>query len=340
MALTVNYNEEGIPDGVPTYLFDQAELYREDPMEAARVWFANAHLGMSVFFGLHGLVGRHEDVIEREEYPIAEYAALEKQLTAKNFDPIDIVELAIAAGARYLAFPAVYDDGFCLYHTALTDFNSVHSPAHRDFVAELASVCEYHGLGLSLEYSLGVNHHKWPGGIPAEAQQEYLEFVHSQLHELLTQYGPIAAISFNGLRRMKRLFPAWSPQDLYDLVHGTQPATLVAFRQGHTGTEDFYTVPETLPKADADAETRGHVVANHPRKPLEIRQSLTPGGRGFNACEAGHHLRVEALLERMRYAYQHDANLLVNTALMPDGSLDLEDINTLLDFGKQLPGKH
>ena len=340
MPLTVNYNEEGIPDGVPTYLFDQAELYHENSLEAGRVWFANAHLGLSVFFGLHGLVGRHEDVIEREDYPVAEYAALEKQLTAKNFDPIDIVELAIAAGARYLAFPAVYDDGFSLYHTALTDFNSVHSPAHRDFVAELASVCEYHGLGLSLEYSLGVNHHKWPGGIPAEAQKEYLDFVHEQLHELLTKYGPIAAISFNGLRRMKRLFPRWSPQDFYDQVHGTQPATLVAFRQGHTGTEDFYTVAEELPGSQEDAVTRGHVAANRPRKPLEIRQSLTPGGRGFNACEAGHHLRVEKLLEKMRYAYQHDANLLVNTALMPDGSLDLEDINTLLDFGKKLPGNH
>ena len=341
MPLTVNYNEEGIPDGVPTYLFDQAELYKQDPAAAATAWFSGAHLGLSVFFGLHGLVGRHEDVIEREDYPMAEYAALEKQLTAKNFDPIDIVELAIAAGARYLAFPAVYDDGFSLYNTTLTDFNSVHSPAHRDFVAELASVCEYHGLGLSLEYSLGVNHHKWPGGIPAEAQQEYLEFVHSQLHELLTQYGPIAAISFNGLRRMKRLFPDWSPQDLYDLVHGTQPATLVAFRQGHTGTEDFYTVAEELPGPQDDAATRGHVVvANRPRKPLEIRQSLTPGGRGFNAGEAGHHLKVEKLLEKMRYAYQHGANLLVNTALMPDGSLDLEDITTLLDFGKKLPAKH
>lgn len=330
MALTVNYNEDGLPDGVPTYLFDQAKLYQENPMTAALEWFSKAHLGMSVFFGLHGLIGRHEDVIEREEYPIAEYAALEKKLTAKNFDPIDIVELAIAAGARYLAFPAVYDDGFCLYHSELTDFNSVHSPAHRDFVAELASVCEYHGLGLSLEYSLGVNHHRWPGGIPADEQEKYLDFVHEQLHELLTKYGPIAAISFNGLQRVKRLFPEWSPQELYDQVHGSQPTTLVAFRQGHTGTEDFCTVNELLPSVPQSQ--RRH------RKPMEIRQSLTPGGRGFNACEAGHHLKVEALLKKMGYAYQNGANLLVNTALMPDGSLDLEDITTLLDFGKQLPG--
>ena len=47
MALTVNYNEDGIPDGVPTYLFDQVELYHENPLEAGRVWFAHAHLGLS-----------------------------------------------------------------------------------------------------------------------------------------------------------------------------------------------------------------------------------------------------------------------------------------------------
>ena len=175
-----------------------------------------------------------------------------------------------------------------------------------------------------------MNHHRWPGGIPADEQEKYLDFVHEQLHELLTKYGPIAAISFNGLQRVKRLFPDWTPQDLYDQVHGSQPTTLVAFRQGHTGTEDFCTVNELLPSVPQSQ--RRH------RKPMEIRQSLTPGGRGFNACEAGHHLKVEALLKKMGYAYQNGANLLVNTALMPDGSLDLEDITTLLDFGKQLPG--
>lgn len=335
MALTVNYNEEGIPNGVPTYLFDQVALYQEDPMEAARTWFASAGLGLSVFFGLHGLLGRHEDVLERERMPFAEYAALEKQLTAKNFDAIDIVELAIATGARYLVFPAVYDDGFSLYNTRQTDFNSVHSPAHRDFVGELASVCEYHGLGFVLEYSLGVNHHKWPEGIPAASADAYLDQVQAQLHELLTQYGPVAAISFNGLRRVRRQFPGWSPQELYDLVHGLQPAVLVGFRQGHTGTEDFYTVAERLPNEADDEFIRGHAATNRPQKPLEIRLSLTPGGRGFNAGEAGRHLKADALRQSLRYARQAGASLLVNTALMPDGSLDLEDINTLLEFGKK-----
>ena len=81
-------------------------------------------------------------------------------------------------------------------------------------------------------------------------------------------------------------------------------------------------------------ETTGALISTAAPRPIS---QLTPGGRGFNAGEAGHHLKVEKLLEKMRYAYQHGANLLVNTALMPDGSLDLEDITTLLDFGKQLP---
>ncbi|MBP5300690.1 MAG: alpha-L-fucosidase [Victivallales bacterium] len=322
MALTVNYNEDGVPNGVPTYLFDQVALYAKDPREAARAWFAAAKLGLSVFFGLHGLIGRHEDVIEREEYPVAEYAALEKQLTAKNFDPIDIVELAIAAGARYLAFPAVYDDGFCLYHSQLTEFNSVHSPAHRDFVGELASVCEYHGLGLSLEYSLGVNHHRWPNGIPATARAEYLEFVQGQIHELLVNYGPVAMLSFNGLKRMKRIFPDWSAQEFYDMARTLQPAILVAYREGHTGTEDFLSLP-------LDAK-----VPPPPHGLLELRQTMTPGGRGFNAGEAGNHLKINDLRNSAKFAAQQQAALLVNTALMPDGSLDLEDINTLLEFGK------
>ena len=72
------------------------------------------------------------------------------------------------------------------------------------------------------------------------------------------------------------------------------------------------------------------------KRPVEIRTSLTPGGRGYNADAAGRHMRAPELWEAMRSANRARANLLVNTALMPDGSLDLEDINTLLEAGRRM----
>lgn len=308
-----------------------------NPHDAGLEWFTGAHLGLSVFFGLHALLGRHEDVLSRDKLDLAQYVALQKHFKGEHFDAIDIVELAIAAGARYIVFPACYDDGFCLFNTAQTDFNSVKSAAQRDFLGEIASSCEYHGLGLCLEYTFGVNLQRYPNGIPAtkEAHDEYAALVSAQLHELMNTYGPIAAICFGGIRRIHQQLPSFDVQDCYDLIHNLQPNTLVAYRQGFNGQEDFYSVPLVLPTADSPAIDQGFVTKNR-QKPLEIRMSLTPGQRGYSAEAAGKHMKLDALWEELRKAHRADANLLVNTALMPDGSLDLEDINTLLELGKRL----
>ncbi len=335
--ITVNYNEKGIPDSVPTYLFDYAETYRRNPHDAALEWFTAAHYGLSVFFGLHALLGRHEDILGRGEIPPAQYSLLPSHFKCENFDAVDIVELAVAAGARYLLFPACYDDGFCLFGTAESDYNSVASAAKRDFVAELASCCEYQGIGLALEYTFGVNHRRHPDGVPAtaEAHEEYQEHVKAQLHELLTNYGPIAAICFGGLKRIREQQPSFDLQDCYDYIISLQPNTLVSFRHGYNGAEDFFSVAERLPSIDAPAEEQGFLYLNR-KRPVEIRTSLMPGGRGYNAEMAGRHMRAPQLWEAMRGANRAHANLLVNTALMPDGSLDLEDINTLLEAGQRM----
>ena len=64
--------------------------------------------------------------------------------------------------------------------------------------------------------------------------------------------------------------------------------------------------------------------------------SLTPNTWGYHAEAAGRHEREEAVWEQLRYAQRANSNLLVNTALMPDGSLDAEDINTLLEIGRRI----
>ena len=97
MALTVNYNEEGMPDCVPTYLFDQAERYKENPRDAALEWFNSAILGLSLHFGLPSLLGKGEEPqgVLAEEL----YRKLPEHFHCKNFDAVDAVELAIAATA-------------------------------------------------------------------------------------------------------------------------------------------------------------------------------------------------------------------------------------------------
>lgn len=331
MALTVNYNDEGVADCVPTYLFDQAATYRESPHDAALEWFANAIFGLSVHFGLSALLGKGENpvgVVTPEQYK-----ALPKHFHCEHFDTTDIVELTIAAGARYLLFPAVLPDGFCLFNTATTEFHSAKSAAQRNLVAEMASTCEYHGIGLFLEYSFGQNADRYPDGIQKGLlpQTEYTEFVKSQLKELLTEYGPIAGICLTGLETIGARDPAFDVQDIYDMIRFLQPNTLISFREGFNGQEDFFSVADKIDSAASP------LVAQNATHPIEIRRTLCGGSdRGFLPENAGKHRKTSEIWEDLRRAHSANAQLLLNTALLPDGSLDLEDIKTLLEVGERL----
>ncbi len=327
-ALTVSYDEDGCPNGIPTYLADYASAYARDPHEAGNAWFFATHLGLSISFGLHSLLGKGEDALLHGELTHDQYSLLTQKFTGTNFNAIDIVELAIAAGARYVVCPVTAGDGFSLYNSTCNDYNSVNSAANRDFFGELASTCEYHGIGLVAEFRFGRNLKRWPEGIPATAESTatYVDFMKAQLHEVLTEYGPIAAISFCGVADASALHPHIDFADIYKMVGMLQPNTLVAFEDAPTiADNDYYSVCrldaiDTLP----------------PGKPVEMLVTMTPNSRSFNADLAGKHLKTDAIWKQLHDCHAAHCNLLLNTALMPDGSLDLEDITTLLEVGKRL----
>ncbi len=335
--ISVNYSEDGIPDGTPTYLFDQAEAYNRDPHEAGLEWFLEAHLGLSVFYGLNSLTGQHEDDCCASGWNAEAHRRRLKDFKCQRFDALEIVGLAIAAGARYISMPARYRDGFALYNSACNDFNSVKSEACRDLVGEMASACECHGIGLHLVLSHGFNAMLVkPGENTAEAWQRHFEQVTEEIHELLIGYGPLAAISLEGIDNARQFHPNHADcQSLYDYMHSLQPQLLVGYQQGLLGTEDFHSVAESLPDRTSDPDRQGFVLS-HGEKPVEIRRSLTPARQSYNPYEAGNHLKADAIWEALRTACRNNANLLLNTALMPDGSLDLEDINSLLDIGERM----
>ena len=115
MAISINYNSTGVPDGTPTYLFDQAETYQKNPPLAAQQWFTSAQMGLAVHFGLFSLLGKHEDVWLLDNWTKEDYNRLPERFLCTNFAADAIVELAIASGARYITMPARWRDGFCLF---------------------------------------------------------------------------------------------------------------------------------------------------------------------------------------------------------------------------------
>jgi alpha-L-fucosidase len=329
---------------VPSYLRGYKELYAKDPRAAALQWFREAKFGLFIHYGLYSLLGRHEWVQLREKIPVAKYAELKEQFTAKNFNAEFITDLAVQAGMRYVNITTRHHDSFCLFRTRQTDFNSVNSPAKRDLIGELAKACRKKGLGLCLYYSHGrdwrhphaPNNDEWGGQArpkydPPEPSyaygkehdlQKYVDFMTAQITELLTNYGPVAAIWLDGIGVTRSGETAkFRCQELYDHIHRLQPQVLVSYKQGLLGTEDFLT-PEHK------------AVENKAEKPMEINTTLQVGGWGY--VKDAKHLNAEQVWEKLTEAARAKANLLINTGPLGDGSIHPEDVASLREVGARI----
>jgi len=343
---------------VPSYLKGYEALYRSDPRAAARQWFREAKFGLFLHYGLYSLEARHEWLQFREKIPVAQYARLKDRFTAAKFDADAITDLALAAEMRYVNITTRHHDSFCLFATRQTDFHAVNSPARRDLVRELAQACRKKGLGLCFYYSHGrdwrhphaPNNDRWGGSARPEYDppersyatgkehdlQRYLDFMTAQLTELLTAYGPVAAIWLDGIMtplsdktklpcprppRQVGNAPEFRCQELYDHIHRAQPQVLISYKQGLLGSEDFFAPEHKAVAVGGD-------------KPMEICSTLQEGSWGYNDHQR--HLTTEEAWAKLVAARAANANLLLNTGPMPDGSIHPQHARVLREIGDRI----
>ena len=163
--------------------------------------------------------------------------------TALEFDPVkfnadEIVALAKEAGMRSIVITTKHHDGFCMFKTATTDYNSVDAtPSKRDYVKELSDACRRGGINFAIYFSL-IDWH-FPHAYPISSHNcdfitpQHHEFTKAQVTELLTNYGPVSELWFDmGSNRPEQ------SKELYELVHKLQPNCMVSGRLGN-GWYDF-----------------------------------------------------------------------------------------------------
>jgi len=349
----------------PAYLRDFQDRYATDPRAAAIEWFRSAKYGLFLHYGLYSLLGRHEWVQLKEQIRPGDYAELAHAFKAERFDAETIADFAVACGMRYVNLTTRHHDGFCLWGTKQSTFNSVTgSPCGRDLVGELAAACEKRGLGLFLYYSHGRDwkHPHAPGNEkfggsarpeyeppeptyargPAHDLNLYVDFMAAQVEELLTQYGPIAGIWLDGIMvplkpkdEHGREIDGYEPsrdgdpfrcQELYDLCHSLQPQTLVSYKQGYLGTEDFF-APE-------------HKAYNRFGESMEDRpgEICTTAGGGWGYTAGTAYFSEDELWAKLQEAWSAGCNLLMNVGPLPDGSLPEDAMQTLRAVGRRLGG--
>ena len=216
--------------------------------EAYNKWHQNKY-SMFIHFGLYSVYGgvyNGKPVTFGYSEQIQSFAGIFSDWyadTALEFDPIkfnadEIVSLAKEAGMRSIVITTKHHDGFCMFKTATTEYNSVDAtPSKRDYVKELSEACRRGGINFAMYYSL--IDWNFPHAYPISSHNcdfitpQHHEFSKAQVTELLTNYGPISELWFD----MGSNQPEQS-KELYELVHKLQPDCMVSGRLGN-GWYDF-----------------------------------------------------------------------------------------------------
>src|SRR5260221_12372356 len=218
----------------PTALFSAPETSSAN--SASREWFRNARFGMFIHWGLCRVSARGEWVIETEGWAIGDYEKYGAQFYPRRFDVAAIVSLAKSAGMKYITITSKHHDGFAMFGTKQTSWNIVDAtPYGKDPLKELAAEAHRQGIKLFFYYSQLDWHHpdyypivrygRTAGRTAGDDFPPYLAFMNAQLTELLTDYGVIGGIWFDGM--WDKPDADWHLDETYALIHRLQPGALV-----------------------------------------------------------------------------------------------------------------
>jgi len=157
---------------------------------------------MFIHWGLYSIIGRGEWVMSTEKIPLEQYTPYAEAFNPVHYDPVSWAKIAKKAGMKYVVLTAKHHDGYCLFDSKMTDYTSMTS-CGRDLVREFVEAVRAEGLKVGLYYSIIDWHHPdFPKyndinhpmrGNPAFKDEvinfdRYLEYMHSQMEELVTNY--------------------------------------------------------------------------------------------------------------------------------------------------------
>jgi alpha-L-fucosidase len=308
----------------------------------ARQWFQEARFGLFVHWGVYSVLGDGEWVMNNRRIRVSEYEKLPALFNPQAFDPAEWVALVKAAGMRYITITSKHHDGFAMWDSKVSDYNVVKgTPYGKDVLKMLADECHKQGIKLFFYHSHLDWHHPdyFPRGRTGRdtgrpesgTWTSYLDYMDAQLEELLTGYGPIAGIWFDGV--WDRRDADWLLDRTYGLIHRLQPAALVG-NNHHLKPfpgEDFQMFEKDLP---------GHNTAGFNEEselgdlPFEMCETMN-GAWGFNLLDTKYKSTRE-LVHLLAKAAGYDANLLLNVGPMPNGRIQPEFESRLHEMGQWL----
>ncbi len=306
----------------------------------AREWFQDAKFGMFIHWGVYSILGDGEWVMNNQGIDKASYQKLPSFFNPVSYNPKEWVAVAKAAGMKYITITSKHHDGFAMWDSKLTDWDIIdRTPYGRDVIKMLADECKKEGIKLFFYHS----HLDWyqenyfPRGRTGNASgrpesgdwYKYLDYMDGQLRELLTGYGEIGGIWFDGIWDKKGA--DWRLGKTYKLIHDLQPACLVG-NNHHLAPfegEDFQMFEKDLPGHNTTGFSGEQEVGELPFETCETMNNSW----GFNLQDKNYK-STKNLIKYLVRAAGYNSNFLLNVGPMPDGKIQPEFLNTLKEIGK------
>jgi len=314
-----------------------------------REWFQDAKFGLFVHWGVYSIMGGGGDqgiaewIMERKSIPIVQYEKLPGFFNPTQFDPAEWVSMVKKAGMKYITITSKHHDGFAMYDSKVSDYNIVDAtPYGKDVIGMLKEECDRQGIRLFFYHSQLDWHHpdyfphgRTGQGIADRSQSgdfnAYIDYMNTQLTELLTQYGEIGGIWFDGM--WDKPDADWRLEETYALIHGLQPGALIGsnhHKMPFPG-EDFMMFERDLPGENTMGFNNTGISEE---VPLEMCETMN-GSWGFNIIDQNYK-SVKQLIHTMVRAAGYGANFLLNTGPMPNGRIQPENVDTLMAIGNWL----
>jgi alpha-L-fucosidase len=317
---------------------------------AAREWFREARFGMFIHWGASSVLGDGEWVMNNRNIKVEDYSRLQNFFNPQEFDAKKWVSTAKAAGMKYITFITRHHDSFSNWDTKQSDWKITNTPYGKDVLRALADECKKQDMKLFLYYSTLDWYRtdyqyqtgrtgKGTGRTEQGDWNKYIAFMKAQLTELLTNYGEIGGIWFDGhwdqtepegaKDRSSRV--DWHYDEIYSLIHQLQPQCLIGNNHhlDPLSGEDFQMFERDLPGENKSGLSFQKASEN---LPLETCETIN-GSWGFNITDHKYK-STKQIIQLLVNAAGLNTNLLLNIGPMPDGNIQPEFTSRLDSVGK------
>ncbi|HWQ53590.1 MAG TPA: alpha-L-fucosidase [Bryobacteraceae bacterium] len=305
--------------------------------EAQRTrWFQEAKFGMFLHWGPYSVIGRHEWARHRFQIPQEQYDTYARRFNPERFNPDAWVDLAANAGAKYMVITSKHHDGFDIWRSKVGDYDMEITPYKGDPLKMLAEASKRKGMRLGFYHSIMDWHHPdyrplrdWESDKPKEGGNlnRYIDYMKAQLQELLTGYGDVAMIWFDG--EWEHSTKEMRSDEVYDFIRKLQPNALINDRlyKREPGNRADFGTPEQFVPATGMRDPSG--------KPIlwEACVTINQDSWGYNKYET--QFKTERGLIRMLVeVVSKGGNLLLNVGPKPDGTIQDEFVTRLNAMGR------